>query len=93
MNKLQMDPPLGSGAEPRFVVKAQHVARPPTPWTWAIYEEGQAYPLRRSTRLYRSAEDAWMVGRALLSRLPKSAINAAASAQQDVDLGGDPASR
>jgi hypothetical protein len=59
----------------------------------AIYEEGKTYPLRRSTRLYRSAEDAWMVGRALLSRLPKSAINAAASAQQDTALYDAPASR
>ncbi len=91
MNKLQMDPPLGSGIAPQLVVKAQRVARPPTPWMWAIYEEGKTYPLRRLTRLYCSAEDAWTVGRALLSRLPRSAINATALAQQDVDQGGDPA--
>jgi hypothetical protein len=90
MNKLQMDLPLGDGTAPRFVVRAQRVARPPTPWTWAIYEEGKAYRLRRSTRLYRSAEDAWAVGRTLLCRLPKSVIKARAAVQQDTDPGDDP---
>jgi hypothetical protein len=93
MNKLQMDPPLGSGTAPRLVVKAQRVARPPTPWVWAIYEEGQAYPVRCSTRLYRSAEDAWAVGHAMLSRLPESAIKARAPAQQDTALHDAPALR
>ena len=93
MNKLQMDPPLGSGTAPRLVVKAQRVARPPTPWVWAIYEEGQAYPVRCSTRLYRSAEDAWAVGHAMLSRLPESAIRAQVPAQQDTALLDAPALR
>ncbi len=38
-------------------------------------------------RLYRSAEDAWAVGRALLSRLPKSAIKDTVPAQRDTDQG------
>jgi hypothetical protein len=92
MNKLQMDPPLGGGTVPGFVVRAQRVARPQTPWAWAIYEEGKTYPFRCSTRLYRSAEDAWAVGRTLLCRLPKSAINALAATQPCTDPGDDPAS-
>jgi hypothetical protein len=91
MNKLQMDPPLGGGITPRFVVRAQHVARPPAPWRWAIYEEGGSQPSRCSTRLYRSAEDAWAVGHALLSRLPRSAIKTPAPGQHDTGLGDDPA--
>ena len=66
-------------------------ARPPTPWTWAICEEGRAEPLRCSTRLYRSAEDAWAVGHAMLDRLPKAAVNALADAQRNPVLGCDPA--
>jgi len=90
MSKLQMDPPLGAGAPSRLFVKAQRVARPPSPWTWVIYEEGRPHPFRCSRRLYRSAEDAWAVGHAMLDRLPKSAIQS--PAQQDTDLGDGPAS-
>ena len=72
MNKLQMDPSFGGGTAPRLVVSAARVARPPTPWTWMIHEEGCPEPVRSSTRLYRSAEDAWTVGKAVLERLPKS---------------------
>ena len=77
MNKLQLDPPLGGGAPPHFVVRVERRARPPAPWAWAICEEGRIAPLRRSTRLYRSAEDAWMVGKAVLERLPTLAVSAA----------------
>ena len=90
MNKLDMEPPLGGG-EPQFSVRAQRVARPPTPWAWAIHEEGRPAPFWCSTRLYRSAEDAWAVGRAMLGRLPVSAVNAMADAQQHAVLGHDPA--
>ena len=93
MNKLQMDPPLGGGTPPRFFVRAQRVARSPTPWTWAIHEEGRSEPLRCSTRLYRSAEDAWAVGSAVLGRLPKSSFKAPAPpARAEADPDHDPAS-
>ena len=92
MNKLQMDPPLGGGAPPRFFIRAQRVARPPTPWTWTIHEEARPEPVRCSTRLYRSAEDAWAVGHAVLNRLPKSAVNALADARRNPVLGCDPVS-
>lgn len=72
MNKLQLDPPLAGGIAPRLVVKVQRQARPPTPWAWTIHEEGRVEPFRCSTRLYRSAEDAWAVGRAVLDCLPRS---------------------
>ena len=74
MNKPRMERPLGGGGgggpPPRFV-KVQRRARPPAPWAWAIHEEGRDEPLRRSTRSYRRAEDAWAVGPAVLGRLPK----------------------
>ena len=92
MNKLQMDPPLGGGARPRFFVRAQRVARPPTPWTWAICEEGRAEPLRCSARLYRSAEDAWAVGHAMLDRLPKSVVNVLAAPQRNAVASHGPTS-
>ena len=91
MNKLQMDPRLGKGAPLRFFVTARRVARPPTPWAWAIYEEGRPTPSWCSTRFYRSAEDAWTVGRAMLRRLPQSAVAAKAVAQQNPALSHDPA--
>jgi hypothetical protein len=53
----------------RFSVTVQRLARPPTPWTWAIYEEDVADPFHRSSRSYRSAEEAWAVGRAMLTRM------------------------
>jgi hypothetical protein len=84
MNKLQMDPPLGPGAPPSFVVKVQHVAQPRSLWTWAIFEEASPEPVRRSTRFYRSAEDAWAVGHAMLERLPKPAIRAVPPGQWNV---------
>jgi hypothetical protein len=72
MTKLQMDPPLGDRAPPRLLIKVERRARPPEPWAWMICQEGRAEPLRCSTRCYRSAEDAWTVGRAVLERLPKT---------------------
>jgi hypothetical protein len=86
-----MDPFLGGGAAPRLIVRAQRVARPPTPWAWAIREEGRAGPLRCSNRRYRSAEDAWAVGHALLDRLPKSAVWVAVPAQEDETSAHEPA--
>ncbi len=53
----------------RFSVTVQRLARPPMPWTWAIHEDDAAEPCHRSTRLYRSAEEAWAVGRAMLTRM------------------------
>ena len=53
----------------RFSVVVQHLARPPMPWTWAIHEDDAADPLHRSSRFYRSAEEAWAVGRAMLTRM------------------------
>src|SRR4028119_664670 len=38
---------------------------PPMPGTWAIYEDDATEPCHRSRRFYRSAEEAWAVGRAI----------------------------
>ena len=78
MSKPQAVPSVRDGTGPCLVVKVQRRARPPAPWAWAIHEEGQAEPSRCSTRLYRCAEDAWAVGRAVLERLPRSAFKATA---------------
>ncbi len=53
----------------RFSVTVQRLARPPMPWTWAIHEDDAAEPYPRSNRFYRSAEEAWAVGRAMLTRM------------------------
>jgi hypothetical protein len=53
----------------RFSVTVQRLARPPMPWTWAIHEDDATEPCHRSNRFYRSAEEAWAVGRAMLTRM------------------------
>ncbi len=53
----------------RFSVTVQRLARSPMPWTWAIHEDDATDPCHRSSRLYRSAEEAWAVGRAMLTRM------------------------
>ncbi len=58
----------------RFSVTVQRLARPPMPWTWAIHEDDAAEPCHRSSRFYRSAEEAWAVGRAMLPRLTGSGL-------------------
>jgi hypothetical protein len=68
MSKLQMAPPIRDGAVPRFFVRVHRPARPPLPWTWAIHQEGRARPCRRSIRAYRSADEAWAAGQAMLAR-------------------------
>jgi hypothetical protein len=86
MNKPRMDMVRRDGAMPALVVKVQRRARPPTPWTWAIHEDGQSEPVRCSTRLYRSAEDAWTVGRAMLGRLPRPVDQAVSPVDQNGSL-------
>jgi hypothetical protein len=53
----------------RFSVTVQRLARPPMPWTWVIHEDDATEPHHRSNRFYRSAEEAWAVGRAMLTRM------------------------
>ena len=71
MSNLRTDLPVTGGAPPLRFVKVQRRTRAPAPWTWAIHEEGRAEAVLSSTRCYRCAEDAWVVGRAVLGRLPK----------------------
>src|SRR3712207_6003252 len=66
-----MEPPLGAGAAPRLFGRAHRRVRPPTPWTWAIHQEGQAEPCRCSTRFCRSADEVWAVCHAPLERVGK----------------------
>ena len=76
----------------RFSVTVQHLARPPLPWTWAIYEEDAADPIHRSSRFYRSAEEAWAVGRAMLPRLTDPIGGTRAGENRSEALEGGPAS-
>jgi hypothetical protein len=68
MSKLQMEPPLREGVMPRFFVRVHRRPRPREPWSWEIVEEGRAEPCRRSTRFYRSGDEALAAGQAMLAR-------------------------
>lgn len=61
--------PAPVGRAGTLSVTVQRLARPPMPWTWAIHEDDATDPCRRSSRFYRSAEEAWAVGRAVLTRM------------------------
>jgi len=60
---------MGGRSPRRFSVMVQRLARPPMPWAWAIYGDGVTDPYHCSSRFYRSAEEAWAVGRAMLTRI------------------------
>ena len=77
---------------PRFSVVVQHLARPPMPWTWAIHEDDATEPCHRSSRFYRSAEEAWAVGRAMLARMTDPNHRARAGENRSEALEGGPAS-
>ena len=76
----------------RFSVTVRRLARPPLPWTWAIHEDDAADPLHRSSRFYRSAEEAWAVGRAMLPRLTDPTHRARAEGKRSGALEGGPTS-
>ena len=61
------------GGPPFWFVKVQRLARPPMPWAWAIYKDGATDPFQRSVRLYRSADEAWAAGHAVLDRIRRAA--------------------
>ncbi len=64
-----MEPPLLDGAKAKLYVKVHRQGRPPKPWVWAIYQEGQIYPQRMARYSYQSADEAWQVGCVMLLRL------------------------
>ena len=76
----------------RFSVTVQRLARPPMPWTWAIYEDDATEPCHRSGRFYRSAEEAWAVGRAMLPRLTDPIRGTRAGGSRSDTLESDPIS-
>ena len=73
----------------RFSVTVQRLARSPMPWTWAIHEDDAADPFRRSGRFYRSAEEAWAVGRAMLTRMTGPNRGTRAGGSEGVASEGD----
>ena len=74
----------------RFSVTVRRLARPPTPWTWAIHEDDVADPLHRSSRFYRSAEEAWAVDRAMLTRMTGPMHGTRAGGNRSEALEGGP---
>ena len=74
----------------RFSVTVQRLARPPMPWTWAIHEDDATDPYHRSSRFYRSAEEAWAVGRAMLTRMTDPIHRTRADGNRSEALGGGP---
>ena len=74
----------------RFSVTVQRLARPPMPWTWAIHEDDAAEPYHRSSRFYRSAEEAWAVGRAMLTRMTEPSHGTRAEGSRRQALEGGP---
>jgi hypothetical protein len=76
----------------RFSVTVQRLARPPMPWAWAIHEDGAAEPCHRSSRFYRSAEEAWAVGRAMLTRMTDPSHRTRAEDGLSAASKGDPMS-
>ena len=66
MNSLQNDSFVGGGHSHEFIVKAERTGQMPKPWVWAIYEGNRPDALHRSSRSYRSAEEAWTVGNRML---------------------------
>ena len=69
-----MEPAIVRGPMPRFAVKVMHRARPPTPWAWEIYQDGEAEAYRRSEASFRSAEAAWQAGQDALTYLQKTGL-------------------
>ena len=72
MNGQQTENGQHTGWRPprrRFSVTVQRLARPPMPWTWAIHEDDATERYQCSSRFYPSAEEAWAVGRAMLTRM------------------------
>ena len=59
-----------------FTLKVERTGRPPLPWTWEIISESGKAGAQRSVRAYRSAEDAWAAGRAVLAMLRRGSDQA-----------------
>jgi hypothetical protein len=69
MNTSQADLPDGRRLGPRFYVRVQRTGKPPTPWTWTIHGQVRDDAVEQSVQFYRSAEEAWESGRAMLNHL------------------------
>ena len=61
-----------AGGKAEYLVRSERLGRPPLPWAWAIYRVGDSIACERGEHFYRSAEDAWAAGRAMLLRRRRS---------------------
>lgn len=66
MSLLQSDPSVGGAHSKELTVRAERTERLPRPWIWAIYEGNRPDASHRSSRNYRSAEEAWTIGNKML---------------------------
>jgi hypothetical protein len=56
----------GETAKPDLVVRAERLGPQPLPWTWAIYKADVGVPYMQGNQFYRSADEAWAAGTAIL---------------------------
>jgi hypothetical protein len=75
--------PIPGGRSRLFVRVERSSAKPALPWMWVIYEEGRADAHQTSNRFYRSAEEAWSVGQAMLDRVTHPGRKSSAAAPAD----------
>ena len=61
---LDKRPTIGGRTD--VFVRAERVGQQPAPWVWVIYSAGGLATWQRATQGYRSAEEAWTAGSAVL---------------------------
>ena len=64
--------PLAGGYKAKPVVKARQQTLPPRCWRWEIQFDDEPHARAASECVYRSANDAWEAGRAVLARSAKT---------------------
>ena len=82
---------VGTGES--FTLKVERAAQPPLPWTWEIVGERGEASARRSARGYRSAEEAWAAGQAVLSDPGAQKRPGALTVEQRAKIAGKAAKR
>ena len=81
------------GTGDSVTLKVERAARPPLPWTWEIVGERGGASARRSARGYRSAEEAWAAGQAVLSGPGAQRPPGAPTVEQRAKIAGKAAKR
>jgi len=82
---------VGTGES--FTLKVERAAQPPLPWTWEIVGGSGEAGAQRSARGYRSAEEAWAAGQAVLSGHAAQRPPGALTVEQRAKIAGRAAKR